>query len=336
MTTADTDRDDAMILKGLRARLAEATEREAQLPRALCRICGGVIAKGQGVIEPESAWSSSRRQSSEIIDRERVKKGLPPLHNWRRSHTGCAGGPERTIRALTGIDVTPAVAAAALAQMFPRRYTACSSHPDPGRAHHVFKEPKPQPWSHLSDVDLVALAAAVRKTHDPSMPRRCRDGACAWCGVSRSLSWHKSSEKWADGSEAPLCGDCYPVWRKRGASGDREDRRANALEALSGAAWFPMTGGGIRCYVDIAGDDRGGTLGRWEYAHEPLAELRETARIKKPESLPGEIRDEYREKRRQAMLDSEARAHHVAELAAAEAEQAEREAAIAAGWPLST
>lgn len=337
MTTTDTDRDDEMILKGLRAKLAEMAEREAQLPRALCRVCGGIVAKGQGEIESEPTWQSrTRRHTSGVIDGERAKRGLPPFFDWQRSHTACAGGPERTILALTGIEVTPTIAVAALSRMLPRRFAAFSAFPEPNMAHVRLKDEKPLPWSHVSDADRAALATVVRKTHDSSKPKRCREGACAWCGVSHSLTWHASTETWADGSRAPLCGDCYPVWRKRGASDDRADRRANALEALSSAAWWPMTGGGIHCYVDIARDDHSGTPGRWEYAPEPLAELRESARIGHPESLPGEIRDEYKEKRRHAMREAQAKASALTAMADADDERAEREAAVAAGWPLST
>ncbi|HCS61399.1 MAG TPA: hypothetical protein DIW46_08390 [Microbacterium sp.] len=335
MTMTATDRGDEMILKGLRAKLAEMTEREAQLPRALCRVCGGIVAKGQGTIEPESTWPSrTRHQTSGVIDGERTKRGLPPFCDWRRSHTVCAGGPERTILALTGIEVTPAVAVDALTRMLPRRFAVFSAFPEPNMAHVRLKDKKPQPWSHVSGADRAALATVVRKTHDPSKPRRCREGACAWCGISRSLSWHASPETWADGSRAPLCGDCYPVWRKRGAPSDRDDRRANALEALSSAAWWPMTGSGIHCYVDIAGDEHSGTPGRWEYAPEPLSQLRETARITRPESLPAEIRNEYREKRSAAMREDREARQRIEETAAAEQARADKEAASAAGWPV--
>ncbi|OAN37438.1 hypothetical protein A4X16_16645 [Microbacterium sp. H83] len=95
-----------------------------------------------------------------------------------------------------------------------------------------------------------------------------------------------------------------------------------------------MTGQGIRCYVDIAGDDHTGTPGRWEYAPEPLAALRESARIAHPESLPGEIRDEYREKHRAALRETRQRLREIERDQLAAAARAESEAAKRAGWLL--
>lgn len=332
MNEQTSTESEPMLRERLRAKLAEINERDARLPRALCRICGGVVPKGDGTCEPESSWAGTRANVWQIVDDHREKAGLPVFLAWRRSHSRCVGGPEITVRGVTKANVSPDVAAAALQKMMPRRYVAMHLAPDPDYAHSQFKDPRAKPWAHLPENDRLALASVVERTHDPRVPRRCREGACAWCGVARSLGWHKSPETWADGSAAPLCSGCYAVWKRRGRSRDRDRRRGNALEALSDAAWFDMRAGALRTYCDIAGSDRKGTDEPWQYAPEPLDALRERARVAHPESLPATLRDEYRDKHRAALRESAVERQRLIDAAEAEENRQEAEAAAAAGW----
>lgn len=329
-----TTKDADMLLKSLRARLAEINEREARLPMAICRTCGGVVAQGSGAIEPASPWERFRGAWAEI-DARRTDASLPVILGWRRSHAACANGLHAAIRGLTGETVTDSVAADALSRMLPRHYLAMHVAPQPEDADRRFNDPKSAPWAHVDNTARGILKAQVQRSHDSSIPRRCKNGACAWCGVARSISWHTSPERWENGSPAPLCADCYAVWRLRGRSSDIEDLRGNALEALSGAAWFGMTGSGIQTYNDLATGEYRGTEGRWEYAAEPLTKLRENARLKSPESLPGDIRAEYRAKASGALREHRELLQRIEQETADAEARARAEAAAEAGWRLA-
>lgn len=309
----------------LRARAAELAERAARLPRALCAACGGVVAEGQGVAVSVSAWNRDaalwRRD-----DAERERTGAVPVRGWARRHDECAT-TAGIVRQLVGVDVAPEVAGLAVIEASRIRGAEILAEHRVGDPLAAPIQRRPRAWSHLTDADRERLAAVVARERGKVEPRRCVEGACAWCGVSTSIGWRSSPETWSDGSQAPLCRDCAVVWDRRSRPADKAARRACALEALSGAAGFGGDGLGILAFCDVAGDDHAGHPIGWTYAPAPLAELRERARMTWPNSLPGEIGGEYiqraAEQRRAALAD---------------AARADRDAAaakrIAAGWPV--
>jgi hypothetical protein len=256
---------------------------------------------------------------------------------WRRTHARC-GTPERIVQQIIGGELlTPEVAGAALDTA-----RIAAGHPLTARG---LSEKfggsmrlSGSAWSHVTDADRDALRQAVKQERAAVEPRRCRDGACAWCGRSHSLGWQNSPETWSDGSAAPLCRDCARVWDLRGNPEDRDGLRACALEALSGATDWGSAGMGIRIFADLAGDDHTGHAEPWVYAPGALAVLRERARESWPLSLPEPLRGKYVALRSEATRRSleESRAAAAAGAAAEEAERAEREAeaARAAGWPI--
>lgn len=104
------------------------------------------------------------------------------------------------------------------------------------------------PWKH---VDRRQLAKAIKSL--PRLRRRagldpskCRDGACAWCGVAESLGWHQSRSRWPDGSPAPLCKACHLVDVRHGMPDHPDDLPAMLAEAITsvpvGLGESPPTG----------------------------------------------------------------------------------------------
>ncbi len=324
-----------------RARIREQQEREERLPRALCAACGGVVAAGEGHCEDESPWAGPARAAWADADNHRASKGLPPIMGWRRRHDRCRT-PDQIVRSVIGIAVSPEVAGEALGAMHPleaapfrsrRPILAKQRAADPYRAAAALPVPA-KPWAHLDDNDRTNLASAVQRARGDVEPRRCREGACAWCGISHSIGWRASPERWRDGSPAPLCRACASVWDRRGHRNDRDGLRAAALEALSGATSWGSTGLDLRTFVDIAGDDHAGTEEPWTYAPAPIAAVRERARLMWPGSLPTEIRDEYLARSGAAQREALEKAAASDAESAAAAAQRELEAAKAAGWPV--
>ena len=314
-----------------RERIAAVKEDRARLPRAICGACGGVVAEGEGLVSDPDPWETF--DPWVFQDRERIKSGLPRVMRWRRTHARCSTPQQIVQQILGGELLSLEVAAAALdaarvavgwSLVVRASHESIQSRAISGR----------QPWAHLTDAARDALREAVKRERAAVEPRRCRDGACAWCGRSHSVGWRGGPETWPDGSPAPLCADCARVWDTRGNPEDRDDLRACALESLSGANGWGSDGMGIRTFADVAGDDHAGHPQPWAYAPDALAALREEARRSWPSSLSEPLRSEYVARRSEATRRAleETRAAQAAE-AAAEAER-KAEAARAAGWPI--
>ena len=323
-----------------RERVAALNERERarldalrRLPRALCAVCGGIVPAGEGSRDGISKWASSDgRAEWSMNDRERIKRGLPPVDEWRRRHERCATTPAIVEQLIDVHGLSPYVAGSALGALreplLARDRAATATH-----AFLASQDAAPRPWAWVGDAEREALRRAVDRARATVEPRRCKSGACAWCGVAESIGWRSSPEKWSDGKPAPLCRACAVVWDGRGAPQDRDGLRSSALQALSGAASMTNADLGLRCYVDIAKDDHSGTATPWAYAP-ALAEITERARLTWPGSLPTGLRDEYTEKASQAKR--EAWAALAAERTAADRARlrAEADAAREAGWPV--
>lgn len=327
-------------LHDLDARDEARRRREEELPRAVCSICGGIVAAGTGTIAPEGWQSVEQAREWGGIDAERARKKLAPLMAWRRRHNECQT-TSQMVRAILDVDVPDQIAGAALAALrLPLtarnlwdgvRVRIKPSLRPPRDVKAILGRREPRPWSHLTADDVEELRRAIAKEQAVDQPRRCVDGACAWCGVSASPAWTRSPERWSDGSPAPLCAECAAVWDSDGQPGDHESLRGAALHALSGARAFTLTGLGIRTFADIAGGDHDGHSTPWVYAEEPLAALRERARMTWPSTLPAHLRQDYAERSR-----TEQRESYYA--AVQREQQADRDRATAQaraeGWPV--
>lgn len=318
----------------LKAQEVERGERERRLPEAICAACGGVVTAGEGAREGVNKWTPlESRQDWSMNDRERLKRNLLPLDEWRRRHDECATSPQIVAQIIGAQGLSPYVAGTALAALS-EPLLASQRARKPMEAYLGHKDARPRAWAWVGEAERAALRRAVDRARATVEPRRCKSGACAWCGVAESIGWRNSPERWSDGTAAPLCSACASVWDGRGTPQDRDGLRSSALQALSGAASMTNADLGLRCYVDIANDDHRGTTERWAYAPEALDALTERARLTWPASLPPALRDEYMEKSARAKrADWEALAaeRHAAERVRL---QAEADAARAQGWPI--
>lgn len=322
-----------------RQRLAAITAEAAAKPRALCAVCGGPVAAGTGLVDGEPNETANR------IDAKRTRGGLVPLRAWTRTHAQCAD-PVHVVKVVTGLDLSAEVAAAALgyAHRAPlyvdgmripgvaRIYAHVALDPD----HALPEAIDGKAWSHVDAETARTFTEVVRETartlKAPGTAVRCVNGACGSCGVAKSTTWHASPMKWADGSAAPWCADCYQVARRRPWSSDLLRIRAVALEVLSGANDMFMAdeiGDRMRLFCEIAGDDHAGTSEPWTFAAEAWADARELARRAFPSSLPDDLRQHYLDLRAAELEAAIARAHHERQGAALAAEKA-------AGWPIAS
>lgn len=306
---------DATGPRTRRQRVAEKLERERirreleqQMPAAVCAVCGGYIAAGNGTLADVNPWQSTADAAEwREIDEARVRKGLPPLMGWRRRHDGCSSTAAIVV-ALVGIDTTDEIAAEGLAET--RAAVHLSQRHPRALGTLALRDPRPRPWAHVDKPDRHRIATMVQRAVARAAPHRCTDGPCAWCGVRVATGWSAGPETWADGSLAPFCGDCAAVWARRGHTTDRDRLRGTAYEALTGRGVWGAPD--MRAYCDVAPTDHPGTDAPWTYA-DALAGIRADAAMTTAE----------RDALRWALAD-EAEAAEAAKVA---------EAARAAGWP---
>lgn len=323
-------------LAAARAKFAEYAADRAVRPRAVCAVCGGIVAAGTGVTDGEPTAAALN------IDARRRRESLPALHGWTRMHTGC-NDPVAVVRTLTGLSVNDTIAQDALWAVQPPRLVGDDGRPLPQVAPVFacrFAELSSASawaggaWKHVKETSRDALAEAVRdaehQRYFDTEAHRCTDGPCGACGVALSRGWRQSPIRWKDGAPAPWCAECAQVADRRPASREILRLRAVALEALSGASGADMSvryGEHMRLFAELVDPGHPGTAERWEYAADTWAEVRESARLNYPSSLPDGLRQDYQarvnEIRRTAIAEQRA-------LEEAEARQADADR----GWPI--
>ncbi|MCM3614378.1 hypothetical protein M3672_07980 [Microbacterium enclense] len=301
-------------LAGARALLANLASAEAERPRAVCAMCGGVVHAGRDLVVGEPSFEDRR------LDEERKSNGLPALHGWQRRHEACVDSVA-VVRAITGRKVPAEVAHAALRAANPLvpvegpfRRLALYAELRTTHVEDLVGWKSARPWAHLTDDERRMFADMVdeeaREHRLRNEPHRCTDGACGFCGVALALAWGESPLKWSNGTAAPACRDCFAVLRRRRPTRDLRLLRGLGVEMLSGASGLGLAehfGDDMRVYADLAGDDHTGTDERWTYAP-LLAEIREEARMLLPTSLPEPLRSEYTAKLADAREAAAARA----------------------------
>lgn len=151
---------------------------------------------------------------------------------WRE-HPRCKGDHEARVLAAgkaLGLGVIEQHVAALVAGVAPR-YS--DQHPEP-----TWKEgERPQDaWAHVDRSALVAALQQVRdELQEAETPGPCALGACAWCGRLEDVAWFDHGHTWDDGTSAPLCSTCGPVYDRRGGSPRYyDDQRPGIAEAISG------------------------------------------------------------------------------------------------------
>lgn len=116
------------------------------------------------------------------------------------------------------------------------------------------------PWSHVDrkalDRAIVTARQALAATEEAGP---CELGSCAWCGVEESIEWSDYGHARQDGTRAPLCSTCGPIFDKLpGLPMDRwADQRPGISEAVTGVSpdimeRVPVA---LKAHAEIGGGD---------------------------------------------------------------------------------
>jgi hypothetical protein len=302
-------------LTALRAVAAERAEREAALPRAICRTCGGWAHAGAGTMREPSAWEGPRERQ----EREELERRLPEeVAGWRRTCGTCARVKgdhlgEYVLRALLGVQTSTAEGNRVLRDLLewnPRAVAFDSAVPIASECERWTG----RPWGHVSGAERGALRSRVLgllvNYRAEALPRPSTQGACGLCGIRDAVSWHATSLIWPDGSPAPMCGNCDEVNLRRGEPTDAAGIRRVAAEAATGR---PIPLGeeapeGFRAFYEHRTANPEGHAEPWAYS-DRLTAYRDRVWENSPEYAPAEHRNEYTQRRavRQAEADAVAR-----------------------------
>ena len=178
---------------------------------------------------------------------------------WRR-HPSCARIVARSasrlpvVTSFLGIAEVDAVTAALTEYRIP---LYSEGHAEPTYLPEDRKRDR-EPWAHVDRKALLsAISGAATEAAEREIARPCDLGRCAWCGRIESVEWTAYGHSWADGSEAPLCADCSPVYERRGHPSPQypEDARTALGEALSGVPAQLGSDGtpGLLAYIEAEG-----------------------------------------------------------------------------------
>jgi hypothetical protein len=334
--TTEAPRDRLQRLRNARDKVAQAREareaelqRRAELPASVCRVCGASIAAGQGDRAPEPPFVGIRERD----ERLGMLRDLPAVvDGWRRRCEACAAAGRRgeveaeAISGIVGRPVSQADACDVVAAL--RRWTL--RDPVTGRPDGVeLQVPLAEitgrygrePWEHVTTEERERVADVLQQVIAARNPARCSDGPCGLCGRSQAVRWFESAMRWADGSAAPVCGDCEPTYASRSEPRDRDgDALARvAIEILTG--WAVPLGihapEGVKAFCESQNADREGTPEPWQYAAERIADLRFSIWRAQPELAPDDMREAAEGWRRDYLAERAADAEAEAQTAAA-------------------
>lgn len=181
--------------------------------------------------------------------------GARYVGGWRE-HAGCAAlvgfEPSRIVAAVHehGLGALSESDAALLAVSVPMYAT---THPEPVWA----RGERSTAWSHVEGRALKRALASLPSLRD--RPTTCTDGPCAWCGVAEAMGWASHGHRWADGSEAPLCGVCSAVYLRHGSPSPNyfDEQREALSEAVTRVPQMMGYGvpDGLRAFAETSGDE---------------------------------------------------------------------------------
>lgn len=278
--------------KVLRDKLSEDAERRRILPRAVCRVCGGVVPEGTGLRIAEG-WIEGRDATAERgMDAELTARGEPIVDSWRRQHAACPVERHEVIAILAGVsDLTPREGEL-ITELDRQRVFAVLQY-GWGSARLVAHQPLPNrafEW-----VDVPRLKAAVEQVLATTRPRRCVEGACGVCGVGVSVGWVESPLTWPDGSRAPLCGECArasETYAKPELLNDLEHLRLVGLWRWLGLWTMGAEPLGFRVFAEVATDEerQEGYGEAFSFRPIQLAEVRHRQYRRRPHLAPPDVR----------------------------------------------
>jgi hypothetical protein len=116
-----------------------------------------------------------------------------------------------------------------------------------------------RPWAHVRLPEIVrGLMLGRQRLAEAAAPMPCDLGRCGWCGTEKSVRWSDYGHVRHDGTSAPLCDACGPVFDRRGQSAKFwDDQRGGIAEAMTGAPpnmgeEFPDA---LRAHAEVGGGD---------------------------------------------------------------------------------
>ncbi|GAB3599404.1 hypothetical protein [Microbacterium tumbae] len=283
-------------LRGWVSRDDDRRERERNLPKALCRRCGGIAKAGEGSrdVEPVTGLVALPGSTGRVAMR-RAAVSPKDTDQWRRECQTCATATlGQMLSGVLGTPVSEADAPRVVGRLrewdeigfpVPLSFTAEGAGIATGR-----------PWGHVS----LDQRDEVRRVHAEVVRERvagpCTQGACGLCGRREAIRWYEgpSFMKWPDGSPAPVCGPCQEVLDRRPEVLGVEDLRVRAVEAATGFAQaFYMAPDDFRCYYESRAADGNGFAEPWTYG-DGIVSFVDAVWEDRPNLAPVERRDEFR------------------------------------------
>lgn len=280
--------------------------------KVACSVCGGGIKAGTGHQSEPPQFSDHGERGAY----EHWLKSLPPeVAEWRWTCDLCHDaqtqrrGASDAVAAILGRTVSEADAGDALSVLtswdfktgtFVGGVTARANGRATGKR-----------FGHLTDEQRALIAQVLDEKEAARYPQTCTWGACALCGRRESRAWHESRLTWPDGSPAPICDTCEPVYEMRGEPVYAEDVRLVAGELARG--WPLALGSSLprfRYYAESPDCDGNGFAQPWEYDPR-LIEWREEEWTRSPRHAPADRRAEFHQRHDDRMMRE--RANRLAE-----------------------
>lgn len=311
-------RDRLSRLGAARARVADHQKRRdaekarlADLVPAHCKVCGTRIPAGEGDREaaPEFQSVGERQQHAHWLTT------LPPEADaWRRRCATCSDAAHRgeaesaAISAILSKPINQVDAAAVVSALKLWRYSPSTGEPTVLELQVPLAETTGRhgraPWSHVTPEERQRVADALARVLAERRPRRCEDGACGLCGVARALDWYESSMRWANGSPAPVCGNCRPVYIARSRPRGGDDLGRVVVEIVSGRA-VPLgeSAHGARAFCESRNADKAGHPEPWTYALDQISDLKLTVWTRHPQYAPADMREAAEQWHRDALAE---------------------------------
>lgn len=289
------------------ARDDERRERERELPRATCRVCGGWAKAGEGTREPEPFKGLVPIPSNPT--RVTIVTPSPaPEHadGWRRTCTTCATAtPGEIVSAVVGGVVDNADSDKVFARM--RSFDDYDMLRQEFPTAEVAGRGTGRPWGHLRTEDRGRVRQVLREVTDARRPGPSKWGACGLCGRRQSLRWTEGPLflRWPDGTRAPVCAECQQVVERRPESYPIEQLRVIGVEAATGFSQIYYTAPAeFRLYAETKDSDGNGYADAWDYG-DGIRKFKEELWASRPYLAPEDRRDEFTQRLRARIAEAE-------------------------------
>lgn len=273
----------------------ETARRARELPRAVCRWCGGTAKAGEGTRSAAPFVGVGVNVAGDPVF-------IPPqpspveADEWRRECAVCAASDmSELLGTMLGERVTDAEAHAVAGRLFWRDANGFE-HEEIAWAR-VVGRGTGRRFGHVTQEDRAKVRDVLREVRDERLPAPSAWGACGWCGVRHSLGWHEGPPSlcWPDGDPAPLCDACHGVWESKGYPDDIDQQRIAGIIAATGSTAYVWSTAPeeFKLYFETRNADGNGHADAWDYG-EGIRDFRAEVWTDRPDLAPAELRDEYR------------------------------------------